>query len=81
MNSQMLCECEGVLVLDCSSAVPAVLTRAPPPLQGWSHQPVWADADKYLEEAEAEQELEEIDQMQKKAAKESNKEDAAMIPA
>ncbi|KIZ03089.1 hypothetical protein MNEG_4873 [Monoraphidium neglectum] len=34
--------------------------------KGWSHQPVWADADKYIEELAAEQELEAIDREQKK---------------
>eukprot|EP01025_Chloroclados_australasicus_P020749 TRINITY_DN21895_c0_g1_i1.p1 TRINITY_DN21895_c0_g1~~TRINITY_DN21895_c0_g1_i1.p1 ORF type:complete len:171 (-),score=44.21 TRINITY_DN21895_c0_g1_i1:399-911(-) len=29
--------------------------------KGWSHQPVWADLDKYLEEQQAEKELEELD--------------------
>lgn len=38
-------------------------------VQGWSHQPVWADADTYLEEVEAEKELGDLDKSQKKAAK------------
>lgn len=38
--------------------------------KGWSHQPVWADADRYLEEQRAEQELEELDKEQRKKAKE-----------
>ena len=33
--------------------------------KGFSHQPVWADADRYLEELEAEQELEEHEKQQK----------------
>lgn len=37
--------------------------------KGWSHQPVWADADKYMEEMEAEQELEQLDkELSKKGA-------------
>lgn len=40
--------------------------------KGWSHQAVWADADKYLEERLAEQELEDFErQKQKKAAEEA----------
>ena len=38
--------------------------------KGWSHQAVWADADKYMEEMEAEQELEAHDKSQKKQKKE-----------
>lgn len=36
--------------------------------KGWSHQPIWADADKYMEEVEAEQELEEYDKEQQRQA-------------
>jgi len=36
--------------------------------KGWSTQPVWADADKYIEELAAEQELEALDKEQKKKA-------------
>lgn len=32
--------------------------------KGWSHQPVWADADRYIEELQAEQELEELNKEQ-----------------
>lgn len=32
--------------------------------KGWSHQPVWADADKYLEELAAEQEFEALEKEQ-----------------
>jgi peptidyl-prolyl isomerase E (cyclophilin E) len=32
--------------------------------KGWSHQPVWADADKYMAELEAEQELEALEREQ-----------------
>ena len=32
--------------------------------KGWSHQPVWADADKYMQELEAEQELEALEREQ-----------------
>mmetsp|Transcript_22788 Transcript_22788/g.49934 ORF Transcript_22788/g.49934 Transcript_22788/m.49934 type:complete len:151 (-) Transcript_22788:577-1029(-) len=47
--------------------------------KGWSHQPVWADADKYIEELEAEQELENLEKLQKagKPAEESNAVQAA----
>ena len=38
--------------------------------KGWSHQAVWADADKYMEEMEAEQELEQLEKLQKKKTKE-----------
>ncbi|GBF91609.1 peptidyl-prolyl cis-trans isomerase E [Raphidocelis subcapitata] len=34
--------------------------------KGWSHQPVWADADKYIDELAAEQELEAADREQRK---------------
>ncbi|GAX78054.1 hypothetical protein CEUSTIGMA_g5496.t1 [Chlamydomonas eustigma] len=34
--------------------------------KGWSHQAVWADADKYMEEMEAEQELEQLEKESKK---------------
>lgn len=34
--------------------------------KGWSHQPVWADTDKYLEEVEAEKELEAHEKEQRK---------------
>jgi peptidyl-prolyl isomerase E (cyclophilin E) len=34
--------------------------------KGWSHQPVWADADRYMEEMEAEQELEQLEKEHKK---------------
>lgn len=36
--------------------------------KGWSHQAVWADADRYLEERLAEEELDAHDRAQKKAA-------------
>ncbi len=50
--------------------------------KGWSHQAVWADADKYMEEMEAEQELEVHEKAQKKAKKaEGAEEIAAMIQA
>lgn len=29
--------------------------------KGWAHQPVWADADKYMDEVDAEKEAEELD--------------------
>lgn len=35
--------------------------------KGWAHQPVWADADKYIEELAAEQELEALDKEQVRA--------------
>lgn len=38
--------------------------------KGWSHQAVWADADTYMEEMEAEQELEQLEKQEKKKAKE-----------
>jgi hypothetical protein len=37
--------------------------------KGWSHQAVWADADKYMEEMEAEQELTELEKQLKKQSK------------
>jgi peptidyl-prolyl isomerase E (cyclophilin E) len=37
--------------------------------KGWSHQPVWADADKYMEELAADQELEELDKEQQRQAR------------
>ncbi len=37
--------------------------------KGFSHQPVWADADRYLEELEAEQELDEHEKQQQAKAK------------
>ena len=36
--------------------------------KGWSHQAVWADADRYLEELEADQELTEYEKQQKAKA-------------
>lgn len=38
--------------------------------KGWSHQPVWADADKYIEELAAEEEMERLEkeQQQRKLA-------------
>ncbi|KAL6754007.1 nuclear cap-binding protein [Haematococcus lacustris] len=38
--------------------------------KGWSHQPIWADADTYMAELEAEQELATLDAEQQKAAAE-----------
>lgn len=35
--------------------------------KGWSHQPVWADADDWYERQLAEQELEQLEQDQAKA--------------
>jgi len=50
--------------------------------KGWSHQAVWADADKYMEEMEAEQELEELEKQQKKKTKEvEGGEQAAVVQA
>jgi peptidyl-prolyl isomerase E (cyclophilin E) len=43
--------------------------------KGWSHQPVWADADKYMEELEAEQELDALD----KEAQRQARADAAQV--
>jgi len=37
--------------------------------KGWSHQPVWADADKYMQELEAEQEFERLEKEQDLAAR------------
>lgn len=37
--------------------------------KGWSHQPVWADADDWYERQLAEQELEQLEQEQAKAQK------------
>lgn len=34
--------------------------------KGWSHLPVWADTDKYIEELDAEQELKEYEKEQRK---------------
>lgn len=44
--------------------------------KGWSHQPVWADADKYMEELEAEQEFEKLEQEQQ-AKKQQQQQQAA----
>eukprot|EP00877_Chromochloris_zofingiensis_P002112 jgi/Chrzof1/11901/Cz06g14010.t1 len=49
--------------------------------KGWSHQPVWADADKYMEELAAEQEFEQLEKEQqdrrKTAAPQPAKQDEA----
>lgn len=37
--------------------------------KGWSHQPVWADADDWYERQLAEQELEQLEQDQANASK------------
>lgn len=50
--------------------------------KGWSHQAVWADADKYMEEMEAEQELEAHEKSQKKQKKEGTEgEEVAAVQA
>ncbi|GMH40418.1 hypothetical protein BSKO_08322 [Bryopsis sp. KO-2023] len=38
--------------------------------KGWSHQPVWADTDKYLEEQRADQEWQELEKEQRKKRQE-----------
>lgn len=57
------------LVHDCIQVNYAQPIRIKGGDKGWSHQPVWADADRYLEEQRAEQELEELDKEQRKKAK------------
>ena len=52
--------------------------------KGWSHQAVWADADKYMEEMEAEQELTELEKQLKKQSKGmegASEGDQALVPA
>jgi peptidyl-prolyl isomerase E (cyclophilin E) len=49
--------------------------------KGWSHQPVWADADKYIEELAAEQEFEALEKEQKKKAREAAAKAGAVAPA
>lgn len=49
--------------------------------KGWSHQPVWADADKYMEEMLAEQELEAHEREQQKRIEEPAAETAAATTA
>jgi peptidyl-prolyl isomerase E (cyclophilin E) len=46
--------------------------------KGWSHQAVWADADKYMEEMEAEQEL---DQLEKESKRKALEESASAVEA
>ena len=41
--------------------------------KGWSHQPVWADADRYIEEQLAEQGLEELEKQQREKEKEEER--------
>lgn len=45
--------------------------------KGWSHQPVWADADDWYERQLAEQELEQLEQEQAKAARQAAAGEAA----
>ena len=56
-----LCLIEPILTLKSPLRVLKVNFAQPMKIKGgdkgWSHQAVWADADKYMEEMEAEQEL------------------------
>ncbi|KAF5834417.1 hypothetical protein DUNSADRAFT_8919 [Dunaliella salina] len=45
--------------------------------KGWSHQPVWADADRYIENVEAEEELSAFDAEDKKRKERELQEQAA----
>lgn len=49
--------------------------------KGWSHQPVWADADAYNEEVEAENELDALEKQKKKEAAAAEKAQAAAATA
>jgi peptidyl-prolyl isomerase E (cyclophilin E) len=49
--------------------------------KGWSHQPVWADADKYMEELEAEQELDALDKEAQRQARLKAAEDGKLEAA
>ncbi|PNW82668.1 hypothetical protein CHLRE_06g288750v5 [Chlamydomonas reinhardtii] len=49
--------------------------------KGWSHLPVWADTDKYIEELEAEKEMDEYEKEQRKAALVAKEAGAAVAAA
>ena len=45
--------------------------------KGWAHQPVWADADKYMDEVDAEKEAEDLNKEEGAAAAPADKAAAA----